>query len=297
MAKNPYTLLGVKKTASEGDIRQAYRKLAKKYHPDVNPGDVKAEDKFKEITAAYNLLSDKDLKAQYDSGQVDGAGQQRSPFGRNSTRARRPFQTGFGGMEGMRGQDDMADLFSSLFGLNMGNMRRAQNHPQKGADVRYEMKLPFLDALRGGIQTLDGNLKVKIPRGVKSGQVLRLKGKGQAGQYGGPKGDAKVEIVVLPHKNLLRKGNNLYLKLPISLSEAVLGAKIKINMPSGVVKVSLPVGTNSGKKMRLKGKGIKDGDLVLEAQIILTAEELSFLSKLDTSLIQSSGDDLRRNLI
>ena len=157
MAKDPYKLLGVPKTASDAEIRKAYRALAKKYHPDVNK-DPKSQERFKEISAAHTLLSDKDMKKRYDSGQVDGSGQQQNPFagGRN------PFNTGFGGMGGMGGrgrhaqmggQDDMAELFSSLFGMNMGGMQggmqQRRRPPQKGADIRYKITLPFVDAITG----------------------------------------------------------------------------------------------------------------------------------------------------
>ena len=302
MAKNPYTLLGVKKGASDAEIRKAYRAKAKKLHPDVNPGDKKAEETFKEVTAAYNLLSDKDLRARYDSGQVDASGQQQNPFAGGFKGGGSSFGSGFGGMGGMRGgQDDMAELFSSLFGMNMGGMRGGMNRPQrraqKGADIRYKMKLPLVDALKGGTQKMGPDLSVKIPAGIKEGQVLRLRGKGQVGVNGGPKGDAKVEIEILPHKNLRRKGNNLHLDLPISLSEALKGAKVKVNMPTGAVQLSIPPGTNTGKKMRLKGKGVKGGDLVIRPVITLTADELGAKAGILDELPVSKVENLRKGLI
>jgi len=187
MAKNPYKLLGVKKSASDAEIRKAYRALAKKYHPDVNKDKPHMAEKFKEISAAYTLLSDKDMKKRYDSGQVDGSGQQQNPFGGG----RSPFGTGFGGMGGMGGgrgasmggQDDMAELFSSLFGMNMGGMQggmqQRRRPPQKGADIRYKVSLPFIDSITGGTKKLSGGLTVKIPKGVDEGQVLRVIGKGK----------------------------------------------------------------------------------------------------------------------
>ena len=274
MAKDPYKLLGVPKTATDAEIRKAYRALAKKLHPDVNPGDKVAETRFKEVTAAYNLLNDKELRARYDSGQVDASGQQQAPFGFGGG--------GFGGRQFEGGSaDEMADLFSSLFGFNMGartDPRRSQFvRAKKGADIRYKLTLSFLEALKGGKKRVKmGNgqsLDVKIPKGVEDGTTLRLRGKGQPGTHGGPSGDAKVEIAVTDHKYFSRSGNTLRLNLPISLKEAVLGAKVRIPMPSGSVQLNIPAGTNSGQKMRLKGKGIDGGDLVVTIQIVLADPE------------------------
>ena len=273
MAKDPYKLLGVPKSSAEADIRKAYRALAKKYHPDVNQDNPKAAERFKEISAAYTLLSDKKLRKQYDTGHVDASGQQQNPFG--GMRG--------GQMGGMGGQDDMADLFSSLFGMNMGGMRggmqRPPMRPQKGADIRYKMTLPFMEALKGGMKQLQKGLKLKIPAGVEDGKVLRMRGKGESGAYGGPAGDALIEIAVKPHKYFTRDGKTLRLDLPISLKEAVLGAKIRLPMPDGSISLNIPAGTNSGTKMRLKGKGVKGGDLVVTTNIVLEDAKSESLKK------------------
>lgn len=302
MAKDPYKLLGVPKSASDADIRKAYRALAKKLHPDVNPGNAKAAEKFKEISAAYTLLSDKSLRAQYDSGQVDASGQAQNPFaggfgggrngGPNGGMGGGFQRSGFGGQAGTTagGYDDMSDLFSSLFGMNMGAQtggprRQGYRHPapQAGTDVRYKVSLSFLEALKGGQKRLkiagEDGLKVTIPAGVVDGAVLRLRGKGRPGQYGGRQGDAKVEITVKPHKYFSRDGKNLRLTLPISLQEAVLGAKVKIPMPDGVVSLKLPAGTNSGQTLRLKGKGVAGGDLLVSPQITLLDTDDAALKK------------------
>lgn len=281
MAKDPYKLLGVERSTSEADIRKAYRALAKKHHPDVNPGNEKAANKFKEISAAYTLLSDKKLRAQYDSGKVDASGQTQSPFGGRGGGFQR---SGFGGGDG-----DISDLFSSLFGMNMGPQTGGPNRrgygqraPKKGADLRYKLTLTFLEALKGGSQRINlkqgESLNVKIPEGVESEAVLRLKGKGQAGQNGGPNGDARVEITVKPHKYYSRDGGVLRLSLPISLKEAVLGAKVTLPMPKGSLSLNVPAGS-AGKSLRLKGKGISGGDLIVTPQIVLTGE-------IDAGLVQ-----------
>ncbi len=310
MAKNPYTLLGVSKSATKDEIKSAYRKLAKKLHPDVNKNDPKVADRFKEVTAAYSLLSDDKLRKQYDTGQVDASGQQQNPFAGGNPFGGGGPQTGFGGFGGFNrtsagGQDDMADLFSSLFGMNMGGGRgagaRSQMNAQKGADVRYKMQLPLVTALQGGTKTLQGGLKVKLPAGVKDGQTLRLRGKGRPGVNGGPAGDAKIEITIKPHKNLRREADDLHLILPITLSEAAKGAKVDIPMPSGTVKLNIPAGTNSGKRFRLSGKGVKTpngaGDLYVTTQIKLSDVELSALPSLSKDWPDMGGSDIRNGLL
>ncbi len=310
MAKNPYTLLGVSKTATEKEIKSAYRKLAKKLHPDVNPGDAKAEAKFKEVTAAYNLLSNPDLRKQYDTGRVDASGQQQNPFagGFRQANAQGGMDTGFGGFGGM-GQDDMADMFSSLFGMNMGGGRRQshggfqrrQSPPQKGADVRYKLKMSLVDALTGGVKDLGKGLNVRFPKGIKDGQSLRLRGKGRPGVNGGPAGDAHVKVLVQPHKRLTREGNDLHLTVPISLSEAMKGVKVELDLPTGKVSLSMPAGTNSGKRFRLKGKGVRakdaTGDLYVTTQIVLTDGELAGASVLAAQLPDGEKHELRKKLI
>lgn len=308
--KNPYELLGVSKSATDKEIQSAYRKLAKTLHPDVNKDDAAAAERFKEVTAAYNLLSNEKLRAQYDSGQVDANGQQQNPFagGYGGGRGDGPgYSTGFGGFEGFRagqGQDDMADLFGSLFGMNMGGMRGGMHRPpvrKKGADVRYTLTIGLPESLTGGTRQLTSGLKFRIPRGVKSGQTLRLRGKGQPGENGGPPGDAKVEVTVEDHPNLRRVGDDLHLDLPISLTESIQGGRVRLNMPNGAISLKIAPGSNTGKRMRLKGKGVNGkGQLIVTLQITLTKNEMKSARKaLKNSdiLDPDGGATLRENLI
>ena len=306
--KNPYELLGVKKSATDKEIRSAYRKLAKELHPDVNPDDKRAEERFKEVTAAYNLLSNEELRKQYDTGAIDEQGQQRNPFagGFNPRGGQGAgYSTGFGGFEGFGGraggQDEMADLFSSLFGMNMGGMRGGMGRPpmqRKGADVEYSVKMQLPEALKGGERLLPGGTKVRIPAGVKNGQSLRVKGKGQPGLNGGPAGDARVKVKVADHPNLTRDGKDLHLRLPISLREALEGATVRLPMPRGTVGLKIAPGSNTGKKMRLKGKGVTDkGNLIVELIVTLTEAELGRAEEIVAALPDNDASTLRKGLI
>lgn len=317
--KNPYDLLGVKKTATDKDIRSAYRKLAKKLHPDVNPDDEASAERFKEVTAAYNLLSNEELRKQYDSGQIDEQGQQRNPYagaGGFGQRGGPGYDTGFGGFEGFgsrggggMGQDEMADIFSSLFGMNTGpfsgGMRGGVNRPpvrRKGADIRYSVELSLPESLRGGMRQLPSGTKVRIPAGVRDGQTLRVRGKGESGTGGGPAGDAKVKVTVLDHANLRRDGDDLHLRLPISLFEALKGGAVRIDMPNGAVSLKVKPGSNTGQKMRLKGKGANGkgksrGNLIVELVVTLTQDELAQAGEMTAVLGESDGAMLRQGLI
>lgn len=316
--KNPYDLLGVKKTATDKEIRSAYRKLAKKLHPDVNPDDAASAERFKEVTAAYNLLSNEDLRKQYDSGAIDEQGQQRNPFaGGFGQRGGGPgYDTGFGGFEGFgsrgrggMGQDDMSDLFGSLFGMNTGpfsgGMRGGMNRPpvrQKGADIQYTVNLSLPESLTGGLRQLPSGTKVRIPAGIMDGQTLRVRGKGEPGTGGGPAGDAKVRISVRNHPNLTRVDDDLHLRLPISLTEALKGGSVRINMPNGAVSLKIKPGSNTGQKMRLKGKGATGknksrGNLIVELVITLTDKELARSEDLVEQLADEDGSVLRQGLI
>ena len=252
MAVDPYTVLGVKRNASQDDIQKAYRRLAKKFHPDLNPGNKQAEEQFKEVSAAYNLLGDPDKRARYDRSEIDASGTERP-----QQRFYRDFAEGGSPYASDAGFADFAadDILSQFFGRE-----GRTNIRMRGSDVHYRLELDFLDAINGGkrqITLSDGSiLDVNIPPGASDGQVLRLRGKGRPGIGGGRPGDALVEIEVRPHRVFTRKGDDIHVDLPISLSEAVLGGKVRVPTPTGSVTMTLPKWSNTGTVLRLKGKGV-----------------------------------------
>jgi DnaJ-class molecular chaperone len=275
-----YQQLGVARGASEAEIKKAYRSLAKQLHPDRNKDNPKAAERFSKVTQAYDILSDKDKRAQYDRGEIDEDGNPKMPFGAGfggGGAGPRPGGPG-GGFDGFPGgfqgdAADLSDLFEGLFagggtrrggGGGFGGFgRRTNAKPPKGADINYSMKVPFADAaaLKSQRVTLaDGKtIDLALPKGVESGTKIRLKGKGQAGPGGA--GDGIVTIEITPHKYFTRDGKDVRLTLPITLKEAVLGGKVKVPTPDGAVMVSVPKGSTSGKVLRLGGKGFsgKDG--------------------------------------
>jgi DnaJ-class molecular chaperone len=262
LAADPYTTLGVNKDATQADIQKAYRRLAKKLHPDLNPGDKTAEDKFKEVSVAYDLLNDPEKRARFDRGQIDASGNERprQQYYRDFT-----DQGGWSAYTSNAGFSDFGeyagteDILSEIFGRTGRASRR-----RRGQDVRYHLDLSLLDAVNGGKQSIvlpDGaTLDVNIPPGMRDGQILRLKGKGRPAAGDGPPGDALIEISVQPHPYFTRKGDDIYLDLPISLKEAVLGGKVKVPTPSGTVTASVPKWSNTGRVLRLKGRGVARAD-------------------------------------
>lgn len=280
--KDLYNILGLSKTASTSEIKKKYRTLAKKLHPDRNPDDEKVSKRFKEVSAAYSVLSDKDQRARYDRGEIDASGAERGPFGGGGFRG---FEEAFKGARQGRGQGRAAfrfegagaDIFSELFGFGRGGnsqgKRKARRSPLKGKDAEYSLTIPFLDAVKGTrskVKLRNGKtLNVTIPAGVKEGQRIRLAKQGQKGFAGGPAGDAMIEIKIKPHPYFDRSGDDILVEVPITLDEAVLGAKISVPTISGAVKVKVPKGSSSGRKLRLKGKGVKTGKKSGDQYVIL----------------------------
>jgi DnaJ-class molecular chaperone len=257
LAADPYVTLGVKRDASQADIQKAYRRLAKKLHPDLNPGNKKAEEEFKNVSAAYDLLADAGKRARFDRGEIDASGAERP-----QQRYYRDFAEGAHPYASDAGYADFAgadDILSEIFGRGGGaNLR------MRGQDAHYRLELDFLDAVNGGKQQLTlpdkSVLDVTIPPGTRDGQVLRLRGKGHLGLGGGPPGDALIEVTVRPHPIFTRKGDDIYLDLPIPLRDAVLGGKVQVPTPSGPVTMTIPKWANTGRVLRLKGKGVPRHD-------------------------------------
>jgi len=273
MALDLYQRLGLKRGASEAEIKKAYRSLAKQLHPDRNKDNPQAAQRFAEVTRAYDLLSDKDKRAQYDRGEIDEEGNPKMPFGGGFGGARPGAGRGGmgggpGGFEGFSGDTaDLSDLFEGLFGAaqssrgrpggGFGGFRQRAQPPQKGADVAYRLKVAFVDAATLSPQRIrlaDGKtIDLKLPKGVEDGTRIRLAGKGEPGPGG--TGDAIVTISLAPHPFYTREGNDIRLRLPVTLKEAVLGAKVKVPTPEGPVMMTIPKGSSSGRVMRLKGRG------------------------------------------
>jgi DnaJ-class molecular chaperone len=272
---DPYEVLGVDSKASVEEIRQAYRGLAKKLHPDLHPDDKAAETRFKQVSAANALLSDPEKRGRFDAGEIDAEGHERPEHTFYRNRAESDEGSKYHRYEGFDESDPMADIFDELFRRG----ERGQSFKMRGGDISYTMSVEFLEAAKGAKKRAkmpDGKtLDVTIPEGLRAGQTLRLKGQGMPGIGGGPPGDAYIEVNVLRHRFFTRKDNSVHMQLPITLGEAVLGGAVKVPTVSGLVELQVPKGSNSGSTLRLRGKGIRDnrsgqqGDQYIQLQIVL----------------------------
>ncbi len=283
MARDPYLELGVSRTASAAEIRKAFHKLAKQHHPDANKGDKKSEEKFKQVSAAFDILGDVDKRKKFDAGEIDADGREtmRGGFGGGGN----PFGAGFGGrgraggMGGGEGPEiDLNDLFGDILGRNRGagaGFGGGGGFAPKGADVRARLDIDLEEAIKGGKKRVafsDGRtIDVTIPAGAQEGQTLRLKGQGSPGRGG--QGDAMIELAIKPHPIYRPENGALVMDLPISVPDAVLGGKVEAPTPDGPVTLTVPKGSNSGARLRLKGRGLSDakghrGDLF--ARLVVT---------------------------
>ncbi len=283
--KDPYTALGVSKDASEKDVKSAYRKLAKELHPDRNKDNPAASERFSDVTKAYDLLMDKDKRGQFDRGEIDAEGNPAAPFGFGGGGGGYSTNPGGQQFDFGNGGADFGDIFEGLFGGSggrsapFGSRQRSAPSP-KGANVAYRLKVNFISAAtleKQRITLEDGKtIDLSLPKGVEEGTQMRLAGKGRSGPGG--KGDAIVTIHINPHPFFERDGNNIRLELPITLKEAVKGAKVKVPTVDGPVMLSIPKGSNSGKSLRLKGKGFHGktgarGDQLVTLMIMLPVDD------------------------
>ena len=262
--KDPYETLGVKRSDTEAAIHTADRQLAKRHHPDLNPGKPEALQRFQDITAAHDLLTDAEKRARFDRGEIDAEGHEVQP--------ERTFYRDFHDAPGRERyqtaddftQDDIDAFFSQRFGRGM---------KARGSDARYALTIGFLDAAAGTSRRVtlpEGkSLDVRIPPGVEDGHVLRLKGQGSPGFGGGPPGDALIEIAVAPHKFLRREGDDVIVDLPVTIQEAVLGASLEVPTIKGKVRLAIPPGSGTGTRLRLRGRGIRQGHQFVNLRVVL----------------------------
>src|SRR5438552_720906 len=295
--KDYYEILGVKKTATEEEIKKAYRNLAKKFHPDKNKGNKEAENKFKEISEAYAVLGDKEKREQYDrlgreAFSFGGAGGGQNPFAGfdfsqfGGARART-------GRRGASGPSGFTDIFSDLFGGGGGV--EFEELPSRGNDINAELTIGFREAVTGATMDLTVNgshIKVKIPEGIGDGQTIRLRGKGTPGATGGTPGDLNVLVHVKPHPFFERRGDDIYIDLPVTVGEAVRGAEIEVPTIHGPVRARIPAGTQGGQTFRLSGKGVKKkggyGDHYYRVEIVVPREIPSDVAKKIESLYREN---------
>jgi len=289
LARDPYLELGVSRTATTAEIRKAFHKLAKQFHPDTNPGDKASEERFKQISAAFDILGDAAKKKKFDAGEIDADGRE-TMRGFGGAGGGNPFGGGGGGFNpgggfgrGSRGGEgpeiDLNDLFGDILGRNRGaGQGSGAGFGGRGPDVRARLDIDLEDAIKGGKKRVafsDGRtIDVTIPAGAQEGQSLRLKGQGGAGRTGS--GDALIELAIRPHPIFRREGEGLVMDLPVSVPDAVLGGKVEAPTPDGPVMLGVPKGSNSGATLRLKGKGLSDvhgkrGDLL--ARLVVTLPE------------------------
>lgn len=278
-AIDPYTTLGVSRDAGDDEIRRAFRKLAKELHPDVNPQDAAAAERFKRISAAYDILGDPPRRRQFDSGEIDANGEPRRGF-------RHTHANGHASGNGYA-HADFSNMFEEMFAgqrqyAQNGHRPGASSFSRRGQDVRYTLEIDFVEAITGVKKRVTmpegGVLDLTVPEGVADGQTLRLRGKGGNGLLGGDPGDALVEIKVRPHPRFSRDGLDIHSDVPITIDEAVLGGRVEVSTIGSRVQLTIPKGTNSGRMFRLKGKGIRNaktgvtGDQIVTVRVVMPQE-------------------------
>ena len=289
--KDPYETLGVNRSATDKEIKDAFKKLARKFHPDLHPGDKEAEAKFKDISAAKDFLDDKEKRRRFDAGEIDASGAERpqEPFYRDF--ADGPAYASHATQDGFANNEELEEFLSRAFAS--GGRRSQGTFRARGQDVSYVLPVGFLEVANGAARTItlpEGKmLQVTIPEGSEDRQMLRLKGQGMPGFGGGPPGDAYVELHVQPHPFFNRKDDNIHVEVPVTLKEAVLGARIEVPTIGGPVAVTVPKGSNTGTTLRLRDRGIRNrksgqrGHQMINLKVVLPAAEepelVAFLEK------------------
>ncbi|XXF80926.1 DnaJ C-terminal domain-containing protein [Myxococcaceae bacterium GXIMD 01537] len=325
MADDYYQILGVPRTASADDIKKAFRKLARKHHPDVNPGDKAAEEKFKRINSAFEVLGDDKKRKLYDEFGDDAVKLGFDEKKAEQYRAYRAAQSsGRGGFSGGAGQDfDVGDIFGDIFGRSGGGgggfdigeilgRRARQRGPERGEDLTTRVTLTLNEAVAGTERVLSlrrpggaeetTRLTVKIPAGVHTGSKVRLAGQGSTGPYGGPPGDLYIETEVAEHPLVRREGDDLHMDLPLTVAEAMLGAEVKVPTFQGEVSLKIPAGSQSGRRMRLKGRGVPSlkggtpGDLYLHLQVKVPEHADADVRAAAETLARAYPGDVRQEL-
>ena len=313
MADDYYKILGVPRNASEADIQKAYRDLARKYHPDMNPDSKPAKEKFKQVQQAYDVLNNAEKRAQYDQfgpafEQMHSGGGGHGPFPGGGGSFEFDLEQMFGGGGG--GGGGFGDIFRQFGAGGTAGPQSRRRAPRKGRDVQYELSIPLNTAVKGGkaqvsLRRPSGkveNIQITIPAGMEDGKTLKVRGQGEPSPDGGDSGDLRVTVKVGTHPHFTRRGKNLELKLPISIAEAALGGKVDVPTPNGTIGLTIPPNSSSGKRLRVPGHGVASGknaagDLVVEIQIVMP-EELDdqcreWLQQIDQKYPVSLRDDLQ----
>ncbi|TRW95088.1 J domain-containing protein [Paracoccus sp. M683] len=310
MAGDPYAALGVSKTASDAEIKKAYRKIAKSDHPDLNP-DPAAAERFKAASAAYDLLKDPEQRRRFDAGEIDDQGQERPQhryYRQHAEAAGNPYAQEYG----FQGDPDLSDVFEDLFGrrgqgagqgafrgyrAGSGGGPREADFSMRGQDHRFQLEVDFLTAAKGGKTRISlpdgGDLEVSIPKGAHEGQTIRLKGKGGPGFGKGAPGDAYLTLSVGQHPDFQREGDDIFVTLPISIDEAILGGKVAVPTIDGPVNLTIPKGATSGQKLRLRGRGVNGGDQQVELKVVMPARPDDELTAFMENWRKSHGYDPR----
>lgn len=308
MSDDPYTILGVDKTATQAEIKKAYRKIARESHPDLNPDNKDAETKFKAATVAFDLLKYPETRARFDRSEIDATGaeraQKRQFYREYADAPDNPYRS----QQSYEGFGDASDIFAEILRQRGqgGAQRSTQGFSARGQDKRYSLEVPFLDAANGGKTRITlptgGMLDVKIPQGTADGQTIRLRGKGGPGFEGGPAGDALVSISVRPHPLFRRDGNDIVVTLPITLDEAVLGDKVAVPTIGGTVNLTIPKGASSGQILRMRGRGVypvggtKHGDQRVELRIVSPPDIDNGLAEFMEKWRKTNGYNPRRGM-